>query len=122
MPHIILEIPRVLVHGRDLQSLLKQLHEAIASVPSALLADVKTRVHLLDEFRVADGTPQAGTFIHARLIQTRPRSEEDQKLMSAKVLALLKNFFSDQKQPHSIQLCVETTILPAGKYLKTVLD
>ena len=122
MPHVILEIPIPLADGRDLQSLLQQLHEAIASVPSALLSDVKTRVHLLDEFRVADGTPEAGAFIHARLIQTRSRSQEDQKLMSEKVLAVLNSFFGEQKPSYPVQLCVETTIVPSGGYLKALLD
>lgn len=122
MPHVILEIPQALANERDLQLLLKNLHEAIASVPSAQLSDVKTRIHVINEYRVADGKPEAGMFIHARVIQTKPRSTEDQQLMSKKVLTELQNYFSSPKLSHPVQLCVETTIIPGGGYLKTVLD
>ncbi|AWN73550.1 hypothetical protein LEAN103870_19125 [Legionella anisa] len=121
MPHVILEIPRVLAEEHDLQFLLQQLHQAIMSVPSASLADIKTRIHILDAFRVADGTSEAGMFLHARLIQTRPRSLEDQKLMAEKVVSTLQHFFSDDKREHPLQLCVETTIVPPGNYLKLII-
>ncbi|WP_412757549.1 hypothetical protein [Legionella bozemanae] len=121
MPHVILEIPRVLAEEHDLQLLLQHLHQAIMSIPSASLADIKTRIHLLDAFRIADGTPKAGMFIHARLIQTRSRSLEDQQLMAEKVVSTLQHFFSNDTREYPLQLCVETTIVPPGNYLKLII-
>src|SRR5579863_4658975 len=103
MPHIILEIPRSLAIERDLQDLLRQLHQAVGALPSVQLTDIKSRVHLLDDFRVADGTAQAGSFVHARLIQTKSRSPENQKLMSETVLAILEAFFLEKKPEHQLQ-------------------
>ncbi|KTD18569.1 5-carboxymethyl-2-hydroxymuconate isomerase [Legionella lansingensis] len=121
MPHVILEIPRPLTAGKDLQKLLHGIHDAIASVPSAFLADIKTRIHLLDDFRVGAGTSESGSFIHARLIQTRPRSPEDQKLMGEKVMAALEAFFGKDKPAYPLQLCLETTIIPVGGYLRVII-
>lgn len=120
MPHVVLEIPRPLAGKKNLQELLSALHEKIGSLPSVQLSDIKTRIHLIDDFRTAEGTPEAGAFVHARLIQTKPRSLENQKLMSETVLSLLEEFFLNPKPTHPLQLCVETTILPPGSYLKSI--
>lgn len=120
MPHIILEIPKLLADGRELKKLLKQLHQAIGSLPSVQLTDLKSRIHLMDDFLVADGTTEAGNFIHARLIQTKPRSSENQKLISQTVLSVLERFFLDKPLKNPLQICVETTLIPSGGYLKSI--
>ncbi len=120
MPHVVLEIPRPLAANKNLQTLLSNLHQKIGAVPSVQLSDIKTRIHLIDDFRTADGTLAAGAFVHARVIQTKPRSPENQKLMSETVLSVLEEFFLKPKPNHTLQLCVETTILPPGSYLKSI--
>lgn len=69
---------------------------------------------------VASGNSEGGYFIHARVIQTKPRSLENQKLLSQTVQSTLEKFFLKKKNIRPLQICVETTIIPDGGYLKSI--
>ncbi len=117
MPHIILECPRQLAERHDLGDLLDRLHAAIVREPSVSAADVKSRVHLLDQWRCgAPGSDAA--FVHARVVLTRPRTAAQQASIQELILDGLVGAFG--RPPGSLQVCVELTTVAEGRYIKAV--
>jgi 5-carboxymethyl-2-hydroxymuconate isomerase len=82
MPHVIVECSANLDALVDLDEVLRHLHESALSTGVFPLGGIRTRVHVVDHYRIADGNP-ANAFVHVEMaigqgrdLPTRRRAAE----------------------------------------------
>ncbi len=82
MPHVVIECSPNVADFADLGDVTRQLHEAALSTGVFPLGGVRTRVHLADYCRIADGSP-ANACVHVEIaigegrdLPTRRRAAE----------------------------------------------
>lgn len=66
MPHIIIEATTSAAKLVAPEALTAALHEAACAVDGYPLPGVRTRLHLIEHFRMADGDPE-GAFVHVNI-------------------------------------------------------
>ena len=82
MPHVVIECSANLDDLVDLDDVVRQLHESALSTGVFPLGGIRTRVHVVDHYRIADGNP-ANAFAHVEMaigqgrdLATRRRAAE----------------------------------------------
>jgi len=106
MPHIIIE------HTRDVKNiepLIREAHEALASQETVTMGAIKTRAIPLDHVVVGDGNSQS--MVHAEIKLLPGRSDDLKNTMTAVVESVIKNNVSQQTS-----VTVEATELHKESY------
>jgi len=117
VPHITLEVTCNVDTGDDPQELLAGLHRLVHEIGGARLGNCKSRLRLLETFRVGDGAPGSG-FVHCeiRLLEGRP-VEAKQELGRA-ALEFLTGRLAPVSAKLDLQVTVEVGDLPKALYFK----
>jgi 5-carboxymethyl-2-hydroxymuconate isomerase len=82
MPHVVIECSANLDNLVDLNEVVRQLHDSALSTGVFPLGGIRTRVHVVEHYRIADGNPANG-FMHVEMaigqgrdLPTRRRAAE----------------------------------------------
>lgn len=78
MPHIVIEISSNLKDRIDVEGLLDDVHAAALKTGAFAPSAIRTRLIVVDHFRVADGAPD-NAFLHA-VLRMRPGRSREAKL------------------------------------------
>ncbi|HHE3577359.1 5-carboxymethyl-2-hydroxymuconate Delta-isomerase [Pasteurella multocida] len=92
MPHFIVEATENLRDDVDWQPLFKQVHDYLASTGIFPLGGIRSRVHWVDVYRMADGI-EDDAFVHITLKIGAGRDEVSLKPVGEQVFTLLTNYF-----------------------------
>ncbi|MFP4794954.1 5-carboxymethyl-2-hydroxymuconate Delta-isomerase [Pasteurella multocida] len=92
MPHFIVEATENLRDDVDWQLLFKQVHDYLASTGIFPLGGIRSRVHWVDVYRMADGI-EDDAFVHITLKIGEGRNEASLKPVGEQVFTLLTNYF-----------------------------
>ncbi|MFK3559185.1 5-carboxymethyl-2-hydroxymuconate Delta-isomerase [Pasteurella multocida] len=92
MPHFIVEATDNLRDDVDWQPLFKQVHDYLASTGIFPLGGIRSRVHWVDVYRMADGI-EDDAFVHITLKIGAGRDEASLKPVGEQVFTLLTNYF-----------------------------
>jgi 5-carboxymethyl-2-hydroxymuconate isomerase len=79
----------------DVQTLLARLHSELVATGAISLKGLKSRAIRHTEYRIADGNPDYA-FVHVNLLIREGRPFEVQKDAGQRVIAVLKETFSDR--------------------------
>ncbi|WNJ87936.1 hypothetical protein [Bosea sp. 685] len=110
MPHIIIEATATAAKLVAPAQLVESLHEAACAVEGYPTPGVRTRLHLIEHFKMADGDPE-GAFVHVN-IRIGGGFTSDAKRKAAEVLAdRLSALFDPFVANTAIALSVEVTEL-----------
>ncbi|MDY4279815.1 MAG: 5-carboxymethyl-2-hydroxymuconate Delta-isomerase [[Pasteurella] mairii] len=93
MPHFIVEATDNLKKSFDFQPLFAEIHEYLASTGVFPLGGIRSRVHWVDVYRMADGK-EDDAFIHITLKIGAGRSVECLKPIGEQVFKRLTDFFA----------------------------
>jgi 5-carboxymethyl-2-hydroxymuconate isomerase len=111
MPHLILEYTDNL--DFDVQPLLARLHAELVATGVINLKGIKSRAVRHTEYRIADDKPQYA-FVHVSLLIREGRPLEIQKQASQRLMAVLKDIFSDRFENSYLSLSVDIKEMRAG--------
>ncbi|HII3800882.1 5-carboxymethyl-2-hydroxymuconate Delta-isomerase [Pasteurella multocida] len=92
MPHFIVEATENLRDDVDWQPLFKQVHDYLANTGIFPLGGIRSRVHWVDVYRMADGI-EDDAFVHITLKIGAGRDEVSLKPVGEQVFTLLTNYF-----------------------------
>ncbi|HED4453469.1 TPA: 5-carboxymethyl-2-hydroxymuconate Delta-isomerase [Pasteurella multocida] len=92
MPHFIVEATENLRDDVDWQPLFKQVHDYLASTGIFPLGGIRSRVHWVGVYRMADGI-EDDAFVHITLKIGAGRDEVSLKPVGEQVFTLLTNYF-----------------------------
>ncbi|MDQ0589922.1 5-carboxymethyl-2-hydroxymuconate Delta-isomerase [Variovorax paradoxus] len=110
MPHIIIEATASAISLVDPQTLTRTLHEAACGIDSYPKPGVRTRLHVLEHFRLADGSPDAG-FVHVNIRIGTGFSTEARRAAAEALANQLSALFAPYLAATPIALSVEVTEL-----------
>lgn len=110
MPHIIIEASQNVVDLVDPKEIVARAHAAAAQIEGFPLPGIRTRLHLAESFRMADGNPK-GVFVHAN-IRIGGGFSENAHQAGAKILAdALSELFAAFQKTVPVAISVEVTEL-----------
>ena len=104
MPNLTLEYTDNL--DFDVQSLLERLHVELVATGAINLKGIKSRVIRHSEYRIADGNPEYA-FVSVSLLIREGRSDEVQKDMTQRIMAVLKETFGTRFESGYLSLTVD---------------
>lgn len=110
MPHFIVEATDNLRKDIDWQPLFEQVHNYLASTGIFPLGGIRSRVHWVDIYRIADGI-EDDTFVHITLKIGAGRDETTLKAVGERLFKLLLNFFQTLFEERYFALSFEITEL-----------
>ncbi len=94
MPHVIIECSENLAQIVSLDDVVRRLHEAALATGVFPLGGLRTRVHVAQQYRIADGDPRH-VFMHVQLrigkgrdVATRKRASEQMFTALREAMAL----------------------------------
>ncbi|UDW83364.1 5-carboxymethyl-2-hydroxymuconate Delta-isomerase [Pasteurella canis] len=93
MPHFIVEATENLREDVDWQPLFSQLHDYLASTGIFPLGGIRSRVHWVDVYRMADGK-EDDAFVHITLKIGAGRCADSLKPVGEQVFRILTDFFT----------------------------
>jgi 5-carboxymethyl-2-hydroxymuconate isomerase len=114
MPHLTLEYTANL--DFDVQALLARVHSELVAAGAINLKGLKSRAVRRDEYRIADGKPDYA-FVHVNLLIREGRLPEAQRDFAQRVLAVLKETFSDRFENGYLSLSVDIKEMREGTAL-----
>lgn len=104
MPHLTLEYSSNLEF--EIQPLLARLHSELVATGAVSLKAIKSRTVRRSEYRVADGNPDyAFVFVSLLILEGRP--PEVKRELAQRVMAVLKDAFSDRIENGYLSLSVD---------------
>ncbi len=104
MPHLTLEYSSNLEF--EIQPLLARLHSELVVTGAVSLKAIKSRAVRRSEYRVADGNPDyAFVFVSLLILEGRP--PEVKRELAQRVMAVLKDAFSDRVENGYLSLSVD---------------
>jgi 5-carboxymethyl-2-hydroxymuconate isomerase len=106
MPHIIIECSANLAKLVDLDAVLRQVHEAALSTGVLPLGGLRTRLHRVDHYRVADGNP-ANAFVHVEIAVGQGRDLHSRRRTAEVVFRALCDALDDLIPDHPLALSLE---------------
>ncbi|SPY34243.1 5-carboxymethyl-2-hydroxymuconate Delta-isomerase [Pasteurella canis] len=93
MPHFIVEATENLREDVDWQLLFSQVHDYLASTGIFPLGGIRSRVHWVDVYRMADGK-EDDAFVHITLKIGAGRCADSLKPVGEQVFRILTDFFT----------------------------
>ncbi|GJH42411.1 5-carboxymethyl-2-hydroxymuconate Delta-isomerase [Pasteurella canis] len=93
MPHFIVEATENLREDVDWQPLFSQVHDYLASTGIFPLGGIRSRVHWVDVYRMADGK-EDDAFVHITLKIGAGRCADSLKPVGEQVFRILTDFFT----------------------------
>jgi 5-carboxymethyl-2-hydroxymuconate isomerase len=106
MPHIIMECSANLAKLADLDEILRQLHESALSTGVLPLGGLRTRLHLADRYRVADGNPANG-FVHVEIAIGQGRDLPARRRAAETIFRALCDALDARLPDHPLALSLE---------------
>ena len=106
MPHMIIECSANMATLVNLDGLLRQLHEAALSTGVLPLGGLRTRLHLAEHCRVADGNP-ANAFVHIEIALGQGRDLPARRRAAEIVFRALCDALDDSIPDHPLALSLE---------------
>ena len=116
MPQIRLEYTNNLDPTPHLGSLLDRIHAAINTIAGVNLDNCKSRVQVVDQFRIADGAADHA-FVHLEVRLLEGRDAVKQELGNA-CLELLEAAFDVTRNDRRVQATVEISDIFRDEYFK----
>ncbi|PJG85080.1 5-carboxymethyl-2-hydroxymuconate Delta-isomerase [Conservatibacter flavescens] len=110
MPHIIIEATDNLKKNIDFQPLFAQVHNYLASTGIFPLGGIRSRVHWVDIYRMADGAEDDG-FIHITLKIGAGRASEDLLPIGKNLFTIFTDYFQPLFEQGYFALSFEITEL-----------
>ncbi len=117
MPHLVVEYSANCPDQPDFQEIFDGMHTTLVELGICPLTAIKSRVHRLEEFRVANGSKQ-NVFVHLSVALLPGRSAESKSQLAQSLFAKLKSGFPRTlaESPHSVTL--EIRELDGSSYQK----
>lgn len=111
MPHITIECSQNVQDHIDVDELLRAVH--IAAIETGVFPPdgIRSRVHILDHYRVADDARNA--FVHAELRIGPGRDQETKRRVVDHVFAALTGFLQDMYDSQPLAISLELQELDA---------
>ena len=106
MPHMIIECSANMAKLIELDELLRQLHEAALATGVVPLGGLRTRLHLAEHYRVAEGSP-ANAFIHVEIALGQGRDLPARRRAAETVFRALCGALDDRLPGHPLALSLE---------------
>ena len=106
MPHVIAECSTNLAELVDLDEVLRRLHEAALSTGIFPLGGLRTRLHLVEHCRVADGNP-ANAFVHVEIAVSEGRDLPTRRRAAETVFHALCAALDGRTAEHPLALSLE---------------
>ena len=109
MPHLIYEITANLDRPEsDIQGLLRKSNQVLIDQGGVFpTGGIRSRVHWLRDFCVADGSAPSDAFVHATLKIGAGRSEAQKAQVGQALFALLSQHFESAFAAHGLALSLE---------------
>jgi len=109
MPHLIYEITDNLnLAEADIQGLLKKSNQVLIDQGGVFpTGGIRSRVHWLKDYCVADGAQPSDAFVHATLKIGAGRSDEAKKKTGDELFAMLSAHFAAFFERHGLALSME---------------
>lgn len=120
MPHLTLEYSANAVAKVDVQAVLKTLHQGLMELEAFTLADLKSRVHCCDTYRVGDGA-ELNAFVHLGVALLGGRDISVRQRITEHCLTILSEAFvpaSPGPQDPFINVSVEVREMERATYGK----
>ena len=106
MPHVIIECSSNVAAAVDLNAVVKQLHEAALSTGVFPLGGIRTRVHEVRHYRIADGNPE-NAFVHVEMAIGQGRDVATRKRAAETVFNALCGAFDRMAAQQPLALSLE---------------
>jgi 5-carboxymethyl-2-hydroxymuconate isomerase len=106
MPHVIVECSANLAALVDLDELLRRLHDAALATGVFPLGGLRTRLHLAERYRVADGNP-ANAFVHVEIAVGQGRDMPTRRRAAETVFHALCAALDERAAGHPLALSLE---------------
>jgi 5-carboxymethyl-2-hydroxymuconate isomerase len=119
MPHIILEHSANIVEKSDFKGVLKRLHDTMMEFGVFSLNDIKSRVYAVNNFYIADGSPNHA-FVHLEVGILSGRNLEMREKLSEKMIGILKEEFQDSLHERHCIVSLELRELDRETYRKVI--
>ena len=118
MPHLILSVSQQLAAHKH--TLLNAAHQAMLDSELTTNQDIKSRVHVLDDFIVGEHSNEAFVHTEVRLLRKPERTDEAQKVLADAVIAAIKASLPAQNV--AVQLSCDMVIMNAATYGKVRVE
>jgi 5-carboxymethyl-2-hydroxymuconate isomerase len=106
MPHMIIECSANMAKLVDLDELLRQLHEAALSTGILPLGGLRTRLHVAQHYRIADGN-SGNAFVHVEIALGQGRDLPTRRRAAESVFRALCVALDDRVPDHPLALSLE---------------
>ncbi|MCB6184947.1 5-carboxymethyl-2-hydroxymuconate delta-isomerase [Leeia sp. TBRC 13508] len=106
MPHFIVECTENLRDSADFQPLFAQVHEYMAGTGIFPIGGIRSRVHWIDTYRMADAAADYA-FVHITLKVGHGRDEATRKAVGDHLFGLVKTHFAKLMEDRYLALSFE---------------
>ncbi len=117
MPQIRLEYTSNLDSTPQLDTLLDRIHGALNTIAGVNLDSCKSRVHVVDRFRIGDGAADHA-FVHLEIRLLEGRSKVVKQDLGSACLELLESAFDVTRTDRRVQATVEIGDVLRDEYFK----